>query len=67
LTLEGLDLIAAFAAKLAELERKRIRARIMAGLEKARADDKILGRRRVVVDRSKVWAMRDTGALLFAG
>jgi DNA invertase Pin-like site-specific DNA recombinase len=44
------DLIAAFAAKLAELERKRIRARIMAGLEKARADGKALGRPQVAPD-----------------
>jgi DNA invertase Pin-like site-specific DNA recombinase len=55
------DLIAAFAAKLAELERNRIRARIMAGLEKARADGKHLGRRRLVVDRAKVWRMRKDG------
>lgn len=32
------DLLGAFAAKLAQLERQRIRARVMAGLEKARAD-----------------------------
>lgn len=55
------DLIAAFAAKLAELERKRIRARVIAGLEKARASGKELGRRRLVVDRTKVWSLRDQG------
>jgi DNA invertase Pin-like site-specific DNA recombinase len=55
------DLIAAFAAKLAELERKRIQARVRAGIEKARADGKILGRPRVVVDRTKVWSLRDAG------
>jgi DNA invertase Pin-like site-specific DNA recombinase len=55
------DLLAAFAAKLAELERKRIRARIKAGLENARAKGKVLGRRRVVFDRSKVWALKDQG------
>jgi DNA invertase Pin-like site-specific DNA recombinase len=55
------DLLAAFVAKIAELERKRIRARIMAGLEKARADGKVLGRRRNVVDRQKVWALKDAG------
>ena len=56
------DLIAAFAAKLAEVERKRIKARIVAGLEKARADGKSLGRPRVIVDRSNVRAMREAGA-----
>jgi DNA invertase Pin-like site-specific DNA recombinase len=55
------DLIAAFAAKLAELERKRIRARVVAGLEKARADGKALGRPRVVVDRKRVGLLRDAG------
>jgi len=56
------DLIAAFVAKLAELERKRIKARIVAGLNKARADGKSLGRPRVIVDRSRVCEMRDAGA-----
>jgi DNA invertase Pin-like site-specific DNA recombinase len=55
------DLIAAFAAKLAELERERIRARVKAGLEKARADGKSLGRPRVIVDRQNVWSLRDQG------
>jgi DNA invertase Pin-like site-specific DNA recombinase len=60
-TMEWGDLIAAFAAKLAELERKRIRERIRAGLEKARADGVALGRPRVIVNREKVWSLRDQG------
>ena len=55
------DLLAAFAAKLAELERKRIRARVQAGIEAARAKGKVLGRPRVVVNRTKVWALKDGG------
>lgn len=55
------DLLAAFVAKIAELERKRIQARIHAGLDRARSQGKVLGRRRLVVDRSKVWALRDRG------
>lgn len=55
------DLIAAFAAKLAELEGKRIRARVVAGLEAARTRGKTLGRPRVVVNRPKVWALRKAG------
>ena len=55
------DMIAAFAAKLAQLEHKRIKARIAAGLAKARADGKILGRPRVAVNRPKVWALKDAG------
>ena len=55
------DLTAAFAAKLAELERTRIRARVKAGLETARAKGATLGRPRVVVNRSRVWALKDAG------
>ena len=55
------DLLAAFVAKIAELERKRIKARIMAGLDRAKAQGKTLGRRRLVFDRSKVTALRDQG------
>ena len=57
----GIDLLAAFAAKLAELERKRIRARVKAGLEAARAKGKTLGRPRVAVNRAKVWTLKDSG------
>jgi putative DNA-invertase from lambdoid prophage Rac len=55
------DLLAAFVAKNAELERKRIHERIRAGLEKARADGVALGRPRVIVNREKVWSLRDQG------
>jgi DNA invertase Pin-like site-specific DNA recombinase len=55
------DLLAAFVAKIAELEHKRIRARINAGLDRARAKGVTLGRKRLVFDRSKVWAMKDKG------
>jgi len=55
------DLLAAFVAKIAELERHRIRARINAGLDRARAQGKVLGRPRLVVAREKVWAMKDHG------
>jgi DNA invertase Pin-like site-specific DNA recombinase len=55
------DVLAAFVAKIAELERKRIRARINAGLERARAQHKVLGRPRLAVPREKVWAMKDAG------
>src|SRR5579875_1324399 len=56
------DLLAAFVAKIAELERQRIRARIKAGLDRARAKGVTLGRKRLVFDRSKVWAMKDSGS-----
>ena len=53
--------MAAFVAKIAELERGRIPARINAGLERARAQGKVLGRPRLVVPREKVWAMKERG------
>jgi len=59
------DLLAAFVSKIAELERKRIRERINAGLAKARAEGtksgRPFGRPRLVVPREKVWAMKDAG------
>jgi hypothetical protein len=53
--------LAAFVAKIAELERKRIRTRINAGLERARVEGKVLGRPRFVIDRARVWALKDSG------
>src|SRR5579875_423873 len=41
------DLLAAFVAKIAELERQRIRARIKAGLDRTRAKGVTLGRKRL--------------------
>jgi DNA invertase Pin-like site-specific DNA recombinase len=55
------DLIVAFCAKLAEIERERIRARVKAGLERARASGKEIGRPRKVVDREEIWQLRDQG------
>src|SRR4051794_11386045 len=46
------DLLAAFVAKVAELERQRIRERVKAGLEKARSQGTRLGRPKLVFDRS---------------
>lgn len=55
------DLLTAFVAKIAELERVRIKARIAAGLEKAKADGTVLGRPRVIVNRQRVWDLGDQG------
>src|SRR5215472_13722877 len=55
------DVLAAFVAKIAELERKRIRTRINAGLDRARAEGTVLGRPKLVFDRTKVWALKDSG------
>jgi DNA invertase Pin-like site-specific DNA recombinase len=48
------DLLAAFVAKIAELKWQRIRDRVKAGQEKARANGKRLGRPKLVFDRAKL-------------
>jgi DNA invertase Pin-like site-specific DNA recombinase len=53
-------------AKIAELERVRIAARISAGLDRARAEGKTLGRKRLVFDRQRVWDLRDQGRSITA-
>jgi DNA invertase Pin-like site-specific DNA recombinase len=60
-TAEFGELVAAIFAFVASFERKRIRERIAAGLARARAEGTSLGRPRVVVDRQKVWRLRDRG------
>jgi DNA invertase Pin-like site-specific DNA recombinase len=55
------DIIIAFTAKLAEMERKRIQERVKAGLQNARKNGTTLGRPRKVVDRARVWALKDGG------
>ena len=48
-------------AFVASFERKRTIERVLAGLERARANGTTLGRPRVVVNREKVWRLRDSG------
>jgi DNA invertase Pin-like site-specific DNA recombinase len=55
------DLLAAFVAKIAALERERIRERIFAGLERARAEGRHLGRPRAAVREARVGALRRKG------
>lgn len=55
------DLLAAFVAKIAEMERDRIRECVKAGLDKARSQGKQLGRPKLVFDRSKVLHMHEQG------
>ncbi len=55
------DLLAAFVAKIAALERERIRERILAGLERAPAEGRHLGRPRAAVREGRVGALRRKG------
>jgi DNA invertase Pin-like site-specific DNA recombinase len=49
------DPLRAIFAFTASFERKPIVERITAGLERARAEGKEFGRKRVIFDRTKVW------------
>lgn len=55
------DLLTAFVAKIAAMERERIKERIYAGLERARAEGKELGRPRLAVDRPEVLRLHREG------
>jgi len=65
---EGVDtstpngrLVFGIFASIAEFERELIRGRVRSGLAAARARGKRIGRPRVVVDRSKIAALRNDG------
>ena len=49
---------------VAKMEAERISARVRAGLARAKADGKQLGRRRIILDRTKIVAMREQGMTL---
>ena len=55
------ELVVAIFAFVASFERRRIKERIAAGLARARSEGTALGRPRVVVNRAKVWSLRDSG------
>lgn len=55
------ELITAIFAFFASFERRRIIERISAGLERARAEGKTLGRPRLIVDRDRVRDLRADG------
>lgn len=65
---EGVDtstpngrLVFGIFASIAKFERELIRSRVRSGLAAARAKGKRLGRPRVIVDRSKIAALRSEG------
>ena len=58
------DAVLSILATIAKQERVRIRERTIAGLERARAQGKRLGRPRLVVDREKVYDLRKQGKSL---
>jgi DNA invertase Pin-like site-specific DNA recombinase len=55
------DAVLAILAAIAKQERVRLSERVQAGLSRAKAAGKTLGRPRVAVSRTKVWALKDAG------
>lgn len=55
------DAVLSILATIAKQERLRISERTVAGLERAKAKGKLLGRRRVHVDPARVTELRDAG------
>ncbi len=55
------EIMVAIAAWIAQQERTRLRERIKAGLERAKASGTILGRRKAVFDLLKAREMRESG------
>jgi DNA invertase Pin-like site-specific DNA recombinase len=55
------EAVLAILAAIAKQERVRLSERVQAGLSRAKAQGKTLGRPCVAVNRSKVWALKDAG------
>lgn len=55
------DVLIAFIAKLAEMERRRIQERIRAGLTRARTQGKQLGRPKKIIRRDRIEELRASG------
>jgi putative DNA-invertase from lambdoid prophage Rac len=60
-TAEFGELVAAIFAFVASFERWRIVERIAGGLERARAQGRTLGRPRKIVNRERIWDLREAG------
>jgi DNA invertase Pin-like site-specific DNA recombinase len=58
------DAIVGILATVAKFEADRMSSRVRSGLARARAEGKVLGRPRAIVDRGKVAAMRKKGMSL---
>lgn len=55
------DTVIAILATIAKQEHARLSERVVAGLRRARREGKILGRKRIILDREKVHAMHVAG------
>jgi DNA invertase Pin-like site-specific DNA recombinase len=58
------DAVIAILATIAKQEHARLSERVVAGLRRAKREGKVLGRKRIVLDRLKIRAMHDSGQSL---
>src|SRR5262249_30341865 len=58
------DAVIAILATIAKQEHARLSERVVAGLRRAKREGKVLGRRRIIVDRERIRAMRGDGQSL---
>jgi DNA invertase Pin-like site-specific DNA recombinase len=58
------DAIVGIIATIAKFEAERMSSRVRSGLARARAEGKVLGRPRAVLNRDKVAALRNKGMSL---
>jgi DNA invertase Pin-like site-specific DNA recombinase len=56
------DAVIAILATIAKQEHARLSERVVAGLRRAKREGKVLGRKRIIVDREKVRNMHTSGA-----
>jgi DNA invertase Pin-like site-specific DNA recombinase len=55
------EAVIAILAAVAKQEHARLSERVVAGLRRAKREGKVLGRKRIIVDREKIRAMHGTG------
>jgi DNA invertase Pin-like site-specific DNA recombinase len=55
------EAVIAILAAVAKQEHARLSERVVAGLRRAKREGKVLGRKRIIVDRDKIRAMHGTG------
>jgi DNA invertase Pin-like site-specific DNA recombinase len=60
------DAVIAILATIAKQEHARLSERVVAGLRRAQREGKVLGRKRIILDREKIRAMRAAGASIRA-
>jgi DNA invertase Pin-like site-specific DNA recombinase len=58
------DAIVGILATVAKFEADRMSSRVRSGLARAKAEGKVLGRPKAVLDRDRLWAMRGQGMSL---